>query len=798
MINYSFKHLLLIIRRRVSLFSFVTFFFYLSFQASANEMDVEDAQKLPALELSDLMKQFNQKLAPDTKNRAKKAIEIRVYKENENPVIAFQPLENQDHDIIPSDPIEIDLPAEGKHQELSLKISCTQNFALSASPPYLEIQTIHQQVFVQFDEMLQEQAQNFFVRNEKVLDWNKEQHTLTGTAPGSTEIYFVANGQILIIPVKIQLKGELVHTKEILENSKKKLFAKNSSTNVNQPNLPSIHKSLFDLSNEMPILAERVPAGFEPNMLIKEREMPSKHDLADESGYQDAAEELMTIPEERHPIESASKNIESYDENSASNEQEIPRSPSTESAEENSSETGPDVLSGEELNTNYQSSQNEQEELQYESMEIQVVDDRTNPEEGRVYPVNDASIKVIGTNYSVKTDVKGRASLRGIPRNSSILVSVDDPLDRVKPGVFELSGSQHQVSSENLKITKLKMMRLFTLNGFAEIAGLVQESTSSSLCGTIKSYEAQVKRLLAREFVSMKVDTRSDGVFYFNKFGFLDRSLSFTSSNGRFCIFNLEPGPASLSFFEQTGNGQESLTATIPISLFAGRHLEQDFDLSSSIKEEIFKTRLATAATAQEQLSSNREDADRLRPVDYIDLIPFGESTPLILHEDGIVKNGGSLTIHGNKIQLFSDAAEFEPTIYSFDIIGNITRSSRSRKGIPLTTLLPRGFIEDMALYAQVALDLMLGSVFVEFGDIEGSSNSLPIKISLFNEMGQSVGDAWHYKDRPFSKALFFNVPPGIYVVFVETSDETWLAAQTVTVFNQTVSYVSLGSKIKN
>jgi hypothetical protein len=168
-----------------------------------------------------------------------------------------------------------------------------------------------------------------------------------------------------------------------------------------------------------------------------------------------------------------------------------------------------------------------------------------------------------------------------------------------------------------------------------------------------------------------------------------------------------------------------------------------------------------------------------------VDLIPLGTDTPMEQVGPGLIQTSEPITPSAGRVRTLVQAAEFEPTLYQY----------KNSSGVSFTPLIPRGFVEDLALYAQVSHDSSLGSVLVEFGHPKGLDTS--VNMRLLDQYGRDVGDGWYFSDAPLTKAMFFNVPPGIYSVLVETKDRYWVAADSIYAYSETVSYVNLGAQLR-
>jgi hypothetical protein len=112
----------------------------------------------------------------------------------------------------------------------------------------------------------------------------------------------------------------------------------------------------------------------------------------------------------------------------------------------------------------------------------------------------------------------------------------------------------------------------------------------------------------------------------------------------------------------------------------------------------------------------------------------------------------------------------------------------------------PKGFVDDMLRYAEdrdgsyINQDANLGTVLVEHGMLVGEEDPSAARIKLFAANGAEFSEPLYFGDNPVRKALFFNVPPGLYEVLVESNKGEWLAVNTVMVYGETLSYLRTGS----
>ena len=406
----------------------------------------------------------------------------------------------------------------------------------------------------------------------------------------------------------------------------------------------------------------------------------------------------------------------------------------------------------------------------YKTVTIQLMDERSAPAKGLIYPVADALVSVVGTEFTGRTDATGHLTIRDMPLHSHFLLRLDDPSGAMHAGMVELTTQDGQDTGVN----RLRVMRSFTFDALASVAGVAQNANLGSYCATVVD---SVQGGGPTAGVAVSLDQRAAGPYYFNRYGFLDRSLKATGPDGRFCLFNVAPGPAALSLYEGQG-----FIATLPISIYAGRHVDDTLAVDG---EENLTTRLVAMATAAEQLSSDAQAAGSYKPIDMADLIPLGTQDAMAQLDTGLVQTQDALLPAAGRLRTYAQAAEFEPTVYTYPADGKAQ----------VTPLIPLGFVDDMAIYAQVTRNPELGTVLAEYAAPQAAGHDA-IAMRLVDQDGHDVGDGWYYSDNPVTKAIFFNVPAGTYALLVETKDGYWLSSETVTVYNETVSYARLGGAL--
>jgi hypothetical protein len=591
---------------------------------------------------------------------------------------------------------------------LVLEIKITPS-GLSFSPSRLAFTKVGQAAAIRLDRDIGDLA--LFVRDEKTLGLRREINQLSALKVGATEVYAFSNGRMYIVPVTVH--GD----------------SRQNNWDIRVPD------NLISLNGVVPAaIANANYSGLEA--------ATSAQQVDNKDGGGESQADL-SQPLSRDLVLKSPSLSESVAE-------------TTQAMERQTAEA--------------QRFYRAKDEVGYHAVTLQLIDDRSDPEGGKIYPVVGANVHVMGTEFVGKTDATGHLTIRDMPKKSRFLVRVDDPNDTVRSALAELPTQKDGV-------VRLRMLRNLIFDGLSGIAGTVQKAGLGSYCGTV-SEKASGRNHAPVSGVEVRLDMPAEGPFYFNQYGFLDRAMGSTGPDGRFCYFNATPGPAGLSLYR----GDVALM-TQPVALFAGTHVEDELTLGNI---RTLSVQLTSMATAQEQLSNDPSAAQAYKHVDMVDIIPFGTDTPMMQVGPGQVATQDPVPLTHGRQRVYARAAEFEPVVYTYN-------ADDAQKVVPL---IPRGFIEDMSIYAQVGHDSTLGAVLAEYSAPKGASNET-IAMRLIDQSGADVGDGWYFSDAPLTKAIFFNVPAGTYSLQVQTRDGYWLGSDTVIVYNETTSFVQLGSSLR-
>lgn len=403
------------------------------------------------------------------------------------------------------------------------------------------------------------------------------------------------------------------------------------------------------------------------------------------------------------------------------------------------------------------------------SIKIKLTDDRSPAAapDGVAFPVAGNQLYVAGAEFSSMSDAHGGVSLLDVPAGSHLIVVSNDPSGnhvRSASTIDVPSGRGASVSREVI------VPRTMVFDTWTRMAGLVQDPSLGSLCLDFHGTDASGVR--------SQIDVKGSGPFHFNGDGIIDHALGMTSTAGRVCWFNVHPGPVNVSSWQR-----DHQVMALEFPVLAGRHTHERVSILDEVAG--IHVQFARESSAHEQLGG-KDALDRYVREDNQDAVLVTTVQQLTSSGHGTQGVGMFARSNGGSAVVYLDAPDFEPSIHR-------VRTRPDRGQVNVLPAQPRGFVQDMAVYAQRTQDFSEGSVLVEFGEMQGQGSG-KISMRLVNEYGQDVGDAWVFSDLPVTKAMFFNVAAGMYSVIVESESAGWLAAEAVSVYGETISVVQAGS----
>ncbi len=591
-------------------------------------------------------------------------------------------------------------------------------------------------------------AIQIFVRDQAIVVWHQDSSVLEAKAIGTSELYVVVDGGMRIVPIFV------------------------GKTDVKGFELPEKLASLDGLMPQPNYESARF-AGLEKNNSIQP---DTNDDSADDDGED---KDSVTLAAEEI-VENADQEIADAltydDEQDAGDDVQADIASSKEksvlSVQDSAADVARTLAKDAEERVRFG---RETHAVAYTKVTLQVIDERSRPEQSIIYPVIGAQVHVVGTEFIATTNGTGHVVLSDMPRASRFLVNVHHPAGEIRPVVAEISTP----STGDAGVVRLRAMRHDALDNLAAMARTSQRADTASVCVSLQVKDGA--QLVAADGYSVTLDASHEGPVYFSQYGFVDVASRMTGIDGRACFFNVDPGPLLM----QIAHGGEIVGSTV-LAAYPGMHSEESISLADVYD---FEAGLGIIATAAEQLGSDRKVADGWRSIEATNIQPLGSGQVMQFVRDGIMSSNDELGPSGRS-WFVTQSSEFEPAIQALDAVARRGQG----KGTRLLSLIPRGFLEDMSVYAQVSYDQSLGAVLVEHGHLQGQGNT-PVAVRLLNESGADVGDGWYFNDQPTTKALFFNVPPGRYTLLVETNDRYWLAADTLIVYSETLTIVQTGNR---
>ena len=402
---------------------------------------------------------------------------------------------------------------------------------------------------------------------------------------------------------------------------------------------------------------------------------------------------------------------------------------------------------------------------------LQFMDERSSPAEGRVYPVSGVKIFVLGTNIVAETDPTGIVTLSDVPTDSDIKIRLEDPNGIYVPAHYEVS-----TSHDDTKVARLFAYRDFALGSWMTMTGIVPDANYGTLCGSF-AFAKGADLLLTLE------GSKANGPYYFNELGLIDVRQTKLGDNGKYCLFNVEPGTIAISLKDAKTKAVYSIAVE---NVFPGLFFNLQKDVVAGFSGRL---KMGILPPGQEELYTNRRDLPLLRSGgEGANMEPMGLVEAIRTDEGGMLSVKGVVPGSGSKLFFFNHSSEFDDAFYAIDQ-GDFLDD---RIAVPL---LPRGFSEDLGRFANQLQDRAKGTILVfdvGFKDLISSK----MTYELYDINSRSLGKAWQYSADVMSKSMFFNVEPGPYTL-VSRMGSKLVQMRTVMVFGAHTSVVTLGARIR-
>lgn len=413
----------------------------------------------------------------------------------------------------------------------------------------------------------------------------------------------------------------------------------------------------------------------------------------------------------------------------------------------------------------------EKAEFRLTQITLQFMDERSSPAEGRVYPVSGVKIFVLGTNIVAETDPTGIVTLSDVPTDSDIKIRLEDPNGIYVPAHYEVS-----TSHDDTKVARLFAYRDFALGSWMTMTGIVPDANSGTLCGSF-TFAKGADLLLTLE------GSKANGPYYFNELGLIDVRQTKLGDNGKYCLFNVEPGTIAISLKDAKTKAVYSIAVE---NVFPGLFFSLQKDVVAGFSGRL---KMGILPPGTEELYTNRRDLPLLRSGgEGANLEPMGLVEGIGADDGGMLSVKGAVPGSDSKLFFFNHSSEFDDTFYAIDQDDFLD----DRIAVPL---LPRGFSEDLGRFANQLQDRAKGTILVFDGGFK-DLNSSKTTYELYDINSRSVGKAWQYSADSMSKSMFFNVEPGQYTLVSRVGSKL-IQMRSVMVFGAHTSVVTLGARIR-
>jgi hypothetical protein len=396
-------------------------------------------------------------------------------------------------------------------------------------------------------------------------------------------------------------------------------------------------------------------------------------------------------------------------------------------------------------------------EAEYASVKIQFVDDRSNAGIGQIFPVGGVHVHLVGSDLKMAADAKGKIELTSMPVNSRFFLRVQDPAGRIESRLVEVRAAPG--------VQKINLYRKNQMSVLMQAAAVKPFPGTGNQCGVVR------RRGINLDGVAVALNAQFDGPFYFDRSGVLDPRMRVTGSNGLFCMFNVDPGIKLISLFQGSSH-----LVDLPTTFQAQSSGFKELDIAG-IGGLRLATRTIASTSSQLPVYSGAQGG--------VDIIPLGYSLPFTADQRGVYSSTYEVVRMDGRVRLFSRGSDVEPAIY------NMNKEDTAF----VADILPRGFIEDLAMKNQATPQKGFGSLFGRYGYLAGHRGQVTAEI--YDDKGARIESVTSISaiDKDHEQFSFFNLLPGQYMVVIKDKSGDWLQSETTLVYADATSVLSIGSK---
>ena len=393
-------------------------------------------------------------------------------------------------------------------------------------------------------------------------------------------------------------------------------------------------------------------------------------------------------------------------------------------------------------------------------------------------------IKVLGTNNQVLTNSLGQALLQGIPADGELLLYAYDPKGVYEDMIHEVSvpAQQGTPRTSPYRIERTQI-RKDTFQSWFNSTGVEASSSLGHICGDIKAPPESSPQISG---YTVNVDARHGGIYYFNAQGHLDPTLNATSTLGRFCAFNIDPGEVVVDLSHPLKPHALSQLTTVNATRLTFITFHHN---TSSIP-----ARLPYAmGPAPLELITHNPLPHPLPPRNV-------HKPPLVTLED----HGASAVEAPHGGRTWSQV--FLPQVSTWEGYIHVTVQEQKwqpalfrlpgwswQKGQILLNLLPRGAVEELTKLIGMPYYEHGAHIWITHGFRSGEQDQT-LTHELWDDKGRIYSSPWNItQGAQLLRTGYFNLEEGRYLWVLKSADGSWLASKIIKTLPHITSMVHTG-----